>query len=255
MTTIKVLLVDDEPLARARLRSLLAQIDDTATLVVGEAGDAHEALALLAHTAADLALLDLHLPGRDGLTLAHALAAMPSAPAVVFVTAHEQHALAAFETSAVDYLTKPVRLERLRQALQKTKRMAPAAPARTTDSAEPALLLRERDRIERVPLGEVLYFRSGLKYLTVRTAARSHLMEGSLAQIEQRHAADFFRVHRGVLVARRALRALERSFDAHGAESWVLRLDGIDETLPVSRRLLPAVRDAVTGAAGTQGRR
>lgn len=244
---LRVLLVDDEPLARARLRRLVAECADPRAEVAGEAGDARSALAALAQGRFDVALLDIHMPGDDGLTLARTLRAQDGAPAVVFVTAHADHALAAFEVDALDYLTKPVRAERLAAALRKVRRVqATAVPAPTSSTAEPAVLrVQERGRTELVPLDEVLYLKAELKYLTVRTATRSLILDGSLAEIETRHARHFVRIHRNALVARRVLRALERSHDAEHGELWWVRLAGIDERLQVSRRQLAAVREAM----------
>ena len=248
---LRVLLVDDEPLARARLRRLVAECADPRAEVAGEAGDARSAQAALAQGRFDVALLDIHMPGDDGLTLARTLRAQDDAPAVVFVTAHADHALAAFEVDALDYLTKPVRAERLAAALRKVRRVQAAAapaPAPSPSAAEPAVLrVQERGRTELVPLDEVLYLKAELKYLTVRTATRSLILDGSLAELETRHARHFVRIHRNALVARRALRALERSHDAEHGELWWVRLAGIDERLQVSRRQLAAVREAMEG--------
>lgn len=242
---MKVLLVDDEALARARLRTLLDDADEPTLVISGEAATAEQALGWLRHHPVDLVLLDVHMPGNDGLQLAQVLRGLPQPPTVVFVTAHPQHALTAFEIEAVDYLTKPVRLERLQQMLRKVKRTMHAGRASMPDLDEKMLLIRERGRIERVALSEVLYFRADLKYLTVRTAHASFLMEGALNDMEHQYGDDFLRVHRNALVARRALRALDRSFDARDADGWVVRLAGIDETLPVSRRQLAAMREAL----------
>ncbi|GAB4122666.1 MAG: LytTR family DNA-binding domain-containing protein [Rubrivivax sp.] len=246
---LRVLLVDDEPLARARLRRLVAECADPRAEVAGEAGDARSALAALAQEAFDVVLLDIHMPGDDGLTLARTLRARDGAPAVVFVTAHADHALAAFEVDALDYLTKPVRAERLAAALRKVRRVqAAVAPATTPTTTEPAALrVQERGRTELVPVDEVLYLKAELKYLTVRTATRSFILDGSLAELETRLARHFVRIHRNALVARRALRALERAHDAEHGELWWVRLAGIDERLQVSRRQLAAVRDAMEG--------
>lgn len=242
---LRVLLVDDEPLARARLRRLVAECADPRAEVAGEAGDARSALAALAKGGFDAVLLDIHMPGDDGLALARALRAQQAAPAVVFVTAHTDHALAAFELDALDYLTKPVRAERLAAALRKVRRVQ-ASVAPEPSMAEPAaLLVQERGRIELVPLDEVLYLKAELKYLTLRTATRSLILDGSLTELETRHAHHFVRIHRNALVARRALRALERSHDAEHGELWWVRLAGIDERLQVSRRQLAAVREAL----------
>jgi len=202
-------------------------------------------MELLQRLPFDVVLLDVHMPGADGLALAEALRSLPRPPCVVFVTAHAEHAVAAFELEAVDYLTKPVRLERLRAALQKVERVAQANGSAQQGGAPESLLIQDRGRTERVPLAEVLYFKAELKYITVRTAAKSYILDASLSDLEERHAAQFLRVHRNALVARQALRALEKHYDPEEGEGWAVRLNGIDEVLAVSRRQLSAVRDAL----------
>jgi two-component system, LytTR family, response regulator AlgR len=170
---------------------------------------------------------------------------LPQPPAVVFVTAYAEHAVAAFEIEAVDYLTKPVRLDRLQMALQKVERAAQARGAAQAAPAPEVLLIQDRGRTERVPLSEVLYFKAELKYITVRTASRSYILDASLSELEERHASRFLRVHRNALVARREVRALEKHYDAEEGEGWAVRLNGIEELLAVSRRQLSAVREAL----------
>lgn len=241
--TLQVLVVDDELLARSRMRSLLGDCRAPGAGVGGEAGTAAQAMDLLQRQRFDAVLLDIHMPGADGLALAQALRRLPQPPAVVFVTAHAEHAVAAFELDAVDYLTKPVRLERLQTALQKVERLV---QARAASAAPEVLLIQDRGRTERVPLSEVLYFKAELKYVTVRTASRSYILDASLSDLEERHAAGFLRVHRNALVARSAVRALEKHYDPEEGEGWAVRLNGIDDLLAVSRRQLSAVRDALT---------
>jgi two-component system, LytTR family, response regulator AlgR len=243
--SLHVLLVDDEPLARSRLRTLIADCQAPAALVGGEAGNSAQAMELLGRTAFDAVLLDIHMPGADGLALAHALRSLPRPPAIVFVTAHAEHAVAAFELEAVDYLTKPVRLERLQAALQKVERAVQGKANGAADAAPEVLLIQDRGRTERVPLVEVLYFKAELKYITVRTASRSYILDASLSELEERHPAYFLRVHRNALVSRRAVRALEKHYDPEEGEGWAVRLNGIDEVLAVSRRQLSAVREAL----------
>ena len=165
MTALKVLIVDDEPLARARLRTLLADCSAPAASVEAEAADAVQAMLWLQRQAFDLALIDIHMPGADGLTLAHTLRMLQAPPAVVFVTAHAEHALQAFELEAVDYLTKPVRLERLQAALQKVHKVLQAQRATVPEPVQEVLIVQERGRTERVPLAEVLYLKAELKYI------------------------------------------------------------------------------------------
>lgn len=242
---LKVLIVDDEALARSRLRTLLADCKAPAACVAAEASNAVQAIEWAQHHAADLALIDIHMPGADGLTLAQALHTSTHPPAVVFVTAFAEHAVQAFELEAVDYLTKPVRLERLQIALQKVERLAQAKRAPEPDLTEEVLVIQERGRTERVPVAQVLYLKAELKYITVRTARKSYILEGSLSELEEKFANRFVRIHRNALIARHAVRALVKHHDPDEGDGWALRLDGIDELLLVSRRQLAAVRELV----------
>ncbi|GHC73248.1 DNA-binding response regulator [Pseudorhodoferax aquiterrae] len=244
---LRVLIVDDEPLARTRLRTLLGDCHAPAALVCGEAGNASEAMVLLQRERFDLALLDIHMPGSDGLVLANTLRALPAPPAVVFVTAYAQHALQAFDVEAIDYLTKPVRLQRLQHALQKVERLRGLAGQPAEADAEAFILIQDRGRTERVPLAQILYLKAELKYVTVRTLARSYILDGALNELETRHRQHFVRVHRNALVARKALRALEKHHDPEEGEGWAVRLHGLDEPLAVSRRQLAAVREVLAG--------
>jgi two-component system response regulator AlgR len=238
---LQVLIVDDEPLARSRLRTLLGRCEGATA--AGEAGTAAQAMDHLRRCEFDAVLLDVNMPGADGVTLARALRELAKPPAVVFVTAHAEHAVAAFEVDAVDYLTKPVRLERLQAALEKVARRMHARAA--TPHEPEVLLIQDRGRTERVPLFEIVYLKAELKYVTVRTAARSYILDASLSELEERHHAHFLRVHRNALVARRAVRALEKYDDPEEGEGWAVRLNGVDELVAVSRRQLGAVREAL----------
>ncbi len=242
---LKVLMVDDEALARQRLRTLLAECGESVAVPVGEAATAAQALEQLALQDWDVVLLDIHMPGMDGVRLAQRLRAMPRPPAIVFVTAHPEHALAAFELEAVDYLTKPVRRERLQQALAKAGRWRAVNKAASGPEQADFLLIHDRGRTERVPLEAVAYLKAELKYVTVRTSERSYIFDGTLQELEQAHPGHWLRIHRNALVARRALRALERVQDTQEGEGWVLQLHGIEERLAVSRRQLSAVREAL----------
>jgi two-component system, LytTR family, response regulator AlgR len=242
---LKVLLVDDEALARARLRTLLADCRAPGAHVVAEAANAAEAMAAIQRSAFDVLLLDVRMPGMSGVELAQTIAALPQPPAVVFVTAHAEHAVQAFDVQAIDYLTKPVRLERLQQALQKVERLALINIGLQPDLLGEVLIIQDRGRTERVPLAEVLYLKAELKYITVRTARHSYILDGALSELEEKYATHFMRIHRNALIARRAVRALVKHFDAEEGEGWAVRLSGIDELLAVSRRQLSAVREAI----------
>jgi len=243
--TLKVLVVDDEALARSRLCSLLADCTQPDAQVLGQACNAVQAVEFLQHHEVDVVMLDIHMPGMDGLSLAKTLRTVPKPVAVVFITAFAEHAVQAFELEAVDYLTKPVRLERLQSTLQKIERLAQSNKGLEPDLSQENLVIQERGRTERVPLAQVLYLKAELKYITVRTASRSYILEGALSELEARHASRFVRIHRNALVARHAVRALEKHHDPEEGEGWAVRLDGIDEVLPVSRRQLAAVRALV----------
>lgn len=250
---LNVLIVDDEPLARQRLRTLLGDCAQPMATVGGEAKDAAQALALLEQVQFDAILLDIHMPGGDGLALARNLKAMPNfqtnPPAIVFITAHAEHALEAFELTATDYLTKPVRLERLQNSLQKIehfrqsiRRLEPETPSNLNG----VLIIQDRGITERLPLTEVLYLKAELKYISVRTALKTYILEGSLNDLELRFPNHFLRVHRNALVATHAIRALERHLDPDEGECWAVRLSGIDEVLMVSRRQLAAVKEVIS---------
>lgn len=240
---LRALIVDDESLARSRLRTLLGECRTPAARVAGEAANASDAMALLTHQSFDLVLLDIHLPGADGIQLAEALRQLPAPPPVVFVTAHAAHAVKAFEIEAVDYLTKPVRAERLQAALQKVERLAVLAPpAVDQPDGRQWLVVTGHGRTLRVPVDDVHYLRSELKYVSVRTAQATYLVDESLSQLEARFPERFLRIHRSVLVARAAVRALVRHHDPQEGEGWAVELAGSSERLAVSRRQLALVR-------------
>lgn len=247
--SLSVLIVDDEPLARERLRTLLGDCLDPPVRVLGEAANAVQAMEWVGREAPDALLLDIHMPGASGLKLAQTLKSMPLPPSIIFVTAHAEHAVQAFELEALDYLTKPVRLARLQAALQKVRkaRQAGLQAAGAGANASDVMVIQEHGRTERLPLDEVLYLKAELKYVTVRTASRSYIVDESLAELEARHPQWFLRVHRNALVARRAVRALKKHFDPQEGEGWAVRLLGVDELLTVSRRQLAAVREALAG--------
>ncbi|MGN6526250.1 MAG: LytR/AlgR family response regulator transcription factor [Burkholderiaceae bacterium] len=254
MRRLQVLIVDDEELARLRLRSLLADCALPGAEVVGEAGSGAEALHWLSHGTADLVLLDIRMPGIGGLQLAERLRAMPAPPKVVFVTAHAEHALQAFEIDAVDYLTKPVRRARLQEALVRVAQRLgvaapPAAAAAASAGEQPVLVVSDRGRVQRVPVADILYLKAELKYVTLRTAAHAYVLDDSLSDLEQRLGGAMLRVHRNALVARSAIRKLERrpasGADAGDAdaEAWAVQIGATQEWLAVSRRQLSQVRE------------
>jgi two-component system response regulator AlgR len=250
MNSLTILIVDDELLARKRLRTLLGDCTEPTVTIGGEAKNSAEALALLDQVQFDAVLLDIHMPGGDGLALARAIKSLQHQPAIVFITAHAEHAVEAFELTATDYLTKPVRLERLQNSLQKIKHYRQSIrrlePENTTVKTTETLIIQERGTTERIPLREVLYLKAELKYISVRTASKTHILEGSLSELEARYPLHFLRVHRNALVATHAIRALEKHYDPDEGDGWAVRLTDIDELLMVSRRQLAAVKEVIS---------
>ena len=235
----RILIADDEAPARTRLRDLLDECRESFPLaIVDEARNGREALEVVNREKVDIVLLDIRMPEIDGMEAARHMAGMEQPPAIIFTTAFDAYAIKAFEVNAIDYLLKPIRLERLLVALGKTR----AAPPVTREALEAAanlprrhLSVHERGKIHLVAISEVLYLRAELKYVTVRTAEREYLVEESLTNLEEEFADLFVRVHRNCLVARTAIAGFERN--AEESESgWAVVIKATGEKLPVSRR-------------------
>ena len=218
------------------------------TELVGEARHGLEAVERVPASGAQVLLLDIEMPGMGGLEVARHLAALEKPPTVVFVTAHDRHAVEAFELNALDYLLKPVRAARLASALKKASvASAPRAEqlARAAAAAREYLSVAERHRIVLVPVREIVFLRAEQKYVTLRTRSGEHLIEEPLIALEREFAAHFVRIHRNCLVARAAIRGFERATGDDEVQ-WQVVLDGLAERLPVSRRQWPIVRELVT---------
>ena len=244
---MRAFVVDDEPPARARLASLLAECGGVE--VVGEAGDGRTAVEVAARLKPDLVLLDIRMPLMSGLEAARHLAAIEPAPAVIFCTAYDEHALAAFDANAIDYLVKPIRLERLQSALTRAHRYSSGAMARVQRGSVEArarthLCARVRGNLLLVPVGEIEYLLAEDKYTVVHHANGEVLIEEPLKALETEFGERFVRIHRNCLVARASLGGLIRASD----ERVFARIAGRDIQLEVSRRNLPAVRKLVKGA-------
>ncbi len=245
---LRVVIVDDEPLARLRLRTLVQANPEPRAEVVGEAGDVQQAQRLLQAVPCDVVLLDIVMPGGNGLKLADELrrqAAPQPAPMVVFVTAHAEHALRAFEVDAADYLTKPVRRERLQAALLRVAQRRASEPAAVAGG--PVLVVSDRGRVLRVPVADVVYLKAELKYVTLCSSHGRWLLDEPLAELEQRLGPGFLRVHRNAVVAVGAVRALSKPVAGDLDDGWQVQLANGD-TLAVSRRQLPAVREVLAAA-------
>jgi len=242
---LRVLIVDDEAPARSRLRDLLADCaDELALAVVGEAANGRAAIELVAAARVDVVLLDVRMPEMDGIEVARHLQKLERPPAVVFATAYDEFAIRAFEVHAIDYLLKPIRLTRLKEALARA-RSAPPRPGVLNEIARAPrthLSAQERGKVHLIPIAEVLFRKAELKYVTVRTTLREHLIEEPLTQLEEEFGERFVRMHRNCLVARAAVRGFERVMQ-DGEAHWEVLLNGVEERIAVSRRQQHVVRE------------
>jgi two-component system response regulator AlgR len=205
--------------------------------VVGEAANGAEALEACARMLPDVVLLDIRMPGMDGIEAARHLNALDEPPALVFVTAHDEYALAAFEAQAVGYLLKPVRQEKLARAIQRAARVAAPQLQRLADQAQlgrrrQQVAARLGDQLRLIPVEDIYYFAAGQKYVTVRHRGGSELIDESLRALTAEFAPDFVRIHRNSLVAARYVAAIERSAEGQ----YLVRMKDCEEALPVSRR-------------------
>jgi two-component system response regulator AlgR len=242
---MRVLIVDDEALARSRMRALLGDITDPAIEVVGEAADGRAAIELCDQLQVQAVLMDISMPVMDGLEAARHLAASDAPPAVIFCTAYDEHALAAFEARAIDYLVKPVRAERLQSALQRAaklsldERRVPASGTPTRSRSH--LCARVRGNLRLVAIHEISYLLAEDKYVVVHSDHGEVLIEESLKALEQEFPDQFVRIHRNCLIAVDRLQGLDR--DAEG--NLQARVQGAALPLEISRRCLPAIRALV----------
>jgi len=244
---LRVVIVDDEAPARQRLRDLLSDCAaETRLTVTGEAASGRAALELLAREPADVVLLDIRMPEMDGIEVAQHLQLLERPPAVVFATAYDAYAIRAFEVHAVDYLLKPIQVSRLKEALARASRPRPAALREIARAPRTHFSSQERGRIHLIPVADVIYLKADLKYVSVRTAAREHLIEESLTRLEEEFGDRFVRVHRNCLVARAAVRGFERAEEG-GEAHWEVLLAGVDERIAVSRRQQHVVREFSRG--------
>ncbi|HUP91507.1 MAG TPA: LytTR family DNA-binding domain-containing protein [Solimonas sp.] len=248
---MRVVIVDDEPLARERLKRLLQEFPGYE--VVGEAGDGEKALDVIDDEEPDLVLLDIRMGGMDGLQVARQLAELDVPPAVIFTTAYSEHALSAFDAAAQAYLLKPIRLDKLKEALMRVRKPTRAhkpQPAAAGDAGKPKrefVLATTRDGLVRVPAADIVYFLADQKYTTVRHLHGEVLIEESLKTLETDFAPWFLRIHRKALVATRFIAGLER--DRAGEQHHWLKVKHSDQPLPVSRRRLAEVRRFLTDQA------
>ena len=236
---MRVLIVDDEQLARDRLARMVGDFE--AYEVAGEAANGVEAVRLAAETLPEVVLLDIRMPGMDGLEVARHFNEFEEPPAVIFCTAYEEHALEAFDLQAVGYLLKPVRKENLGTALAKAQRVNKAQLAALNADGEPRrshIVARTRRGIELISVDDIRYFQADQKYVTVRHGGGEIIVDDTLRELETEFGDLFVRVHRNALVAARYIEGLDRSHEGH----FKIRMRDVEETLEISRRHVAAVR-------------
>lgn len=239
---MELLIVDDEPLARQRLLRMVEKIDDFQ--VVAEADNAAAALASISQYDPDIVLLDIRMPGRDGLSLAKDISELEDPPVVIFCTAYDQYALDAFGTNAVGYLLKPVKAEQLLQVLEKAQKLnkiqrLAVQQAPRSGQQRTQITAKTRRGVELIPLEDIYFFLADQKYVTVYHRGGEHLLDETLKELEEEFAEHFVRVHRNSLVAIKHIAALERMPQGQ----YQIRLTGSEERPIISRRHVSGVKE------------
>ena len=242
---LRLLIVDDESPARRRLREVLDDCAQNLSLeVVAEADNGMDALEQAEREQPDAVLLDIRMPGMDGIEVAQHMQKLSHTPAIIFTTAYDNYACQAFEVNAVDYLMKPVRADRLEAALTKARQLNLTmldALRQAHPKARSHLSLSEKGRLKLVPVDEILYFKAELKYVTVKTPEHEYLLEESLVKLEAEFGEQFLRIHRNCLVARSKISQIGKT---HGSEEGhYMLLHGLEDPLPVSRRQYSQIRE------------
>ena len=238
---MKILIIDDEPLARQRLRQIIGELGLAELIVEGSNGE--QALQLCQQHQPEIVLLDIRMPGMGGIEAAQHIMKLEAPPAIIFTTAYDQYALSAFDTHAVDYLLKPIRKERLAEALESAQHLTKAQMQNINVEGQASarrknISARLGGELRLINISDIRYFLAEQKYVTVRSGEGSVLIEESLRSLEAEFDDLFLRIHRNALVAKKSIEALEK--DKSGGHK--IRLSDIDETLEVSRRHLPNIR-------------
>ncbi len=242
---MKILIVDDEQLARSRLIDLINDTGKEVSLL--EADNGIDCLEVASKESVDIVLLDIRMPGMDGLETAYHLAALKTPPAIIFTTAYQDHAIDAFNANAVDYLLKPIRSERLQEAIERANFINRARLSLLGEQIEDQensrnyLSANNMGNIELIPIAEIRYLKADHKYVTVGWPDHETLIDDPLKSIETEFGDRFLRVHRNALVAHAHIEALEKDNEGKNC----LRLHGVDEKIDVSRRHLHEVRQVI----------
>ena len=234
--TLKILIADDETPARNRLRELLSDIENVR--IVAEAKNGKEAIDLAETCKPDLMLLDIRMPVMDGIEAAQHAQKLEPKPYVIFTTAFDAYAIKAFDLNAIDYLLKPIRLERLQTAIDKAHALQPNIDEalKPLQKVRSHLSVHERGRVLLVPIETIIYLRAEFKYITVRTLEREYLIEESLTHLDLEFGERFLRLHRNCLVAPAFITGYEKRQNDDNEQQWVAILKNIPETIAISRR-------------------
>jgi two-component system response regulator AlgR len=241
---LKILIVDDEPLARNRLISLIGELPGEHRVIEADQGLA--ALEKVTQDRPDIVLLDIRMPVMDGLEVAHHLAGMEHPPAVIFTTAYQDHALEAFDTHAVDYLLKPIRKERLQQALERAGILQRARVAELRNLDQPQqprthLSATMHGKLKLVPVKDIRYLKAEQKYVVAGWPGGELLLDESLVALEEEFHQRFIRIHRNALIAMEYMDTLTKDKDGE----LIMTLRNVNITLQVSRRNAAQVKKAL----------
>ncbi len=237
---MKILIVDDEQLARERLQRHLLELDSSYELIQAENGLV--ALEQSKQHSPDIVLLDIRMPGMDGIETATKLSTLDIPPAIIFTTAYDEYALDAFDTHAIAYLLKPIRKEKLDKALQAAKRLNKVQlqniQPEKSETQDKHLSVRIHSGLRKIELDDIFYFQAEQKYVTVKYRHGEVLIEESLKSLEARFSETFIRIHRNALISKQQLIAIRKDQQGH----YLTELKDVDEKIEVSRRHVAAVR-------------
>jgi len=241
--TISIFIVDDESLARERLKRLIESAP--AYSVIGEAENGEIAISAIPQLNPDIVLLDIRMPGSDGLTVAEKLSEQAQTPAIIFCTAYDEYAISAFKYSAIGYLLKPVRKEELLQALSNAQKLnqlqvkQAKQQMESKDEKAKVFVANTWQGQELIPLDDIYFFKADQKYLTVVHEQGENVSDQTLKDLEQEYQNHFIRVHRNTLVNKHLISSLVKKQDGH----YEIHIKNCSQTVTVSRRHVSAIKD------------
>lgn len=234
---MKYLVIDDEFLARARLKELLQRLDPQAEVLEAENGQ--QAIDLCESHRPDTALVDIRMPGISGIELVYHLSGLEYSPSIIFTTAYSEYALEAFDANAIDYLLKPVQIDRLKRALEKADPITEVQSESLKKATRSMhISISQKGKIKLVPIQSICYLKAENKYVVVKTVKEEYLMNDTLNNLEKELGDTFIRVHRNALISTGHLEGLEKNDDGQ----WCVFFRGIPDKIEISRRQTPVIR-------------